>query len=510
MEKENKRKIIIVLILMVVLVGIVAVSYAVWSSKYTQTGINKNVYDCFNISYSETTTQGINLENAFPQLDEDGIQNAPYEVQISNTCDTPVQYNVLLHKSSSSTLDDKYLKVAVDGKSKLLSNAEKLSQPRQLELKSGESFTNSASYIIGSDILGSDMQKTVKVRNWIDENTPENGGQGKTFTFKVTIEAQAGAAKIALFGQKINVRVDQPDFTDTATKSEDVDSGVFIAQDNDGTSYYFRGSSSNNYVKFADYTWRILRINGDGSIRLILKEKDSNLSNTAFNSTYSGYKYVGYTYDNSTPCTKDNPCRSEYNNSATFTNKNHQIINSATNSTIKTTLEKWYHEHLAQKPIKDNKKADEYIAYSTYCNDTSYGSGTDGNSSSNLYYGPYKRIWTDHTPTLECPDPYKQGNTELRDYGGVYKLKIGLISADELSMINQYFNNGYLWHDYWWWTMSPYCAYSSYAYEFYGYYGSIGYYYGVNFTGAVLPVINLKADALNSGNGTVNNPYTVK
>ena len=39
--------------------------------------------------------------------------------------------------------------------------------------------------------------------------------------------------------------------------------------DDYGTTYYYRGKVSNNYVKFAGYYWRIVRINGDGTIRLI-------------------------------------------------------------------------------------------------------------------------------------------------------------------------------------------------------------------------------------------------
>ena len=56
-----------------------------------------------------------------------------------------------------------------------------------------------------------------------------------------------------------------PDFSQVATADE----GMYKVEDDLGMSYYFRGAVENNYVKFAGYWWRIVRINGNGSIRLI-------------------------------------------------------------------------------------------------------------------------------------------------------------------------------------------------------------------------------------------------
>ena len=50
------------------------------------------------------------------------------------------------------------------------------------------------------------------------------------------------------------------------------DEGLISNLDDLGISYYFRGNVTNNYFKFADKMWRIVRINGDNSVRLILDE----------------------------------------------------------------------------------------------------------------------------------------------------------------------------------------------------------------------------------------------
>jgi len=48
------------------------------------------------------------------------------------------------------------------------------------------------------------------------------------------------------------------------------DEGLIESKGDLGTAYYFRGNVSNNYVTFAGHNWRIVKINGDGSIKLVL------------------------------------------------------------------------------------------------------------------------------------------------------------------------------------------------------------------------------------------------
>ena len=59
------------------------------------------------------------------------------------------------------------------------------------------------------------------------------------------------------------------------------------------TTYYFRGAVENNYVSFANNTWRIVRINEDGSVRLI---KQDVIGTSVFNTNYDDAAYVGYMY----------------------------------------------------------------------------------------------------------------------------------------------------------------------------------------------------------------------
>ena len=106
------------------------------------------------------------------------------------------------------------------------------------------------------------------------------------------------------------------------TGIEATDGYLCSAKDAYGTSYYYRGNVTNNYVKFADKYWRIVRINGDGTVRVIYdgtsahangeSSEDRQIGTSAFNlywkkdnvqeSTRSYIYYdnagVGYMYGN--------------------------------------------------------------------------------------------------------------------------------------------------------------------------------------------------------------------
>ncbi len=293
-----------------------------------------------------------------------------------------------------------------------------------------------------------------------------------------------------------------------------------------GTSYYFRGKVD-NYVKFGqgttknspnsktDLIWRIVRVNGDGSIRLVL---DNDLGASDFNRPGTANKYAGYTYDNEQPCTNSSPCTGKdiaTNNEESIGTTDH----GGTNSTIKKKLEAWYYDNL--------KSYDSYITYGTYCNDTSYGSGS-------VNYGAYQRLQANSssvTPQLTCPDPKARSGTQSSDdvdsngyhtYGGVYKLKIGLLSADEIVLAgfkptssSPYpTTSNYLYYtgSYYFWSSSPVSSNTDRAYVYYGYLVNRSLSsYNVDTTSGVRPVINLKTDNLNAtGEGTKENPFVIK
>ncbi len=105
---------------------------------------------------------------------------------------------------------------------------------------------------------------------------------------------------------QITYTITKYNYTQTPASYDTSGVGMYAGEDNDGTTYYYRGSVGGNYVKFNNMYWRIIRVNGDGSVRMIYDgtsahangEASSNrqVTTKAFNSYINDNAYVGYMY----------------------------------------------------------------------------------------------------------------------------------------------------------------------------------------------------------------------
>ena len=290
-------------------------------------------------------------------------------------------------------------------------------------------------------------------------------------------------------------------YTQSEQESDKSDRGLYMMEDQDGKSYYYRGSVSNNYVQFAGYYWRIIRQNGDGSVRLLYAGTSANatgsglqIKTNAFNSTSTNPGYVGYMYGNT------------FNSSYAETHANEN------DSSIKTQLDSWYKTNIVDKGYS------EYIADSGFCNDRSLDSGSDGvSTTANTYFKGHRR-YVNHEPSLICPNASNDLFTVSNEDGNqALTYPIGLITVDELmlgGLADGYLNRlSYTYSSSHYWTMSPsvFFATSTTALEFYAISsGDAGYSFVAN-TFGVRAVINLKADTpITGGIGTANDPYVIK
>ncbi len=329
------------------------------------------------------------------------------------------------------------------------------------------------------------------------------------------------------------------------------DKGVYETVDDYGKSYVFRGTVDNNWVHFANMYWRIIRINGNGTIRLIYagtpKPSEGKWGNTGdnaaiktvsgattinFNDFYSDNKYVGYMFG-----TQKTGRASNENKLTVSYEEAHQ---NNYDSTIKEEIDKWY---IGDTGIKEQYR-NKIDVETGFCSDRqlspeNHGSylgvseQTAGYAKTPTAYAPVHRVWqsgngeswdTTQEPTLKCgnkerdlftgPDAQGTTDSEGNEINGNNKLKtpVGLITSDEVIMAGGLAGNnnyGYwLYTGQYYWTMSPYSG-SSNAVVFYV--GSYGNLRGgaVHDMAGVRPVINLKSDVSISGNGTKDTPYEV-
>ncbi len=287
---------------------------------------------------------------------------------------------------------------------------------------------------------------------------------------KVTVKQSFGERKtlnqiiLNNYGGKDTIKAKgTPDFSKIATSNE----GMFMTEDDDGESYYYRGSA-NNWVDFAGFYWRIIRINGDGSIRMIY-------SGTKDNHRGYGMKIGDSIYNSK----NDSPLSLDYRT-----------------STTKIYIEEWYKNNIL------NKGYDNKIVDAGFCNDMKMIDENNFNS--------YERNIINKSPSLKCPritDLLKQNNNTLT-------YPIGLITLDEASFAGGKYSsaniNYYLYSGFYYRTMTPIN---------YNYNASLAEITNngnivqrpVSFTEGVRPVLSLKSDVIiSTGDGTLNSPYVVK
>ena len=272
--------------------------------------------------------------------------------------------------------------------------------------------------------------------------------------------------------------------------------------------YYYAGNTTNNWVKFANLYWRIIRTNHDSSIRLLYvgtshDTTTGNIGKSVFNTNINSPKYVGYKYGGATSLDT--------------------IRNNTTDSTIKTYIDTWYQNNLTNYT--------KYLSTSAvYCNDRSLGTGQtySASSDSEFNFAPYYRMdygtgGAKANPSYNCTDirdAFSAENTSAKlDY------PISLMTADEIAFAGgvafETMNTPYAWFisnsagtqvSSYWWSLSPNYWDGSYAYVWIWIsvnaslnFDHVGYAYGVR------PAISLKSCTLYStGNGSASDPYTIK
>ena len=376
-------------------------------------------------------------------------------------------------------------------------------------IKGGNFASNNAGDNIAllSGVTANSTPTTYTLYIWIDGNMSNpNTMYNQNFEFRLNASATDETPDFATQTlERLGLTVNEglPDFDQIATTDE----GLFAAQDDYGTSYYFRGAVDNNYVYFANKYWRIIRINGDGSIRMIYdgtvahangeSSEDRQIGTSAYNNNFNDNAYVGYMYGQIGASTYEE----------THANTN--------DSTIKTVVDNWYKTNILDTGYE------EYLADVIYCDDRKLENGGYGTVAT--YYESWDRFMRGslfgYNPVLTCSQKNDRFTVSDTSKGnGVLTYPVGLITADELALAGGKYNTGnnnyYLYTGNYFWTMSSALFVDGHAGSWAesGYTGSyVGIYMQLvdNIYG-VRPVISLKPSVELTGSGTMEDPWIVQ
>ena len=517
-EIKKKQKKVMIYILVISLICVVGVSYAFFTagmSSETSTTVRADA-GTMKITYSGGAN--INLAGIYPK--DDVWATKTIIVTGNNTTDAEMYYKLTL---------------VVD------SNTFKTNDPLQYELVSTNTSTNGdiIPNISKKDITGTSIElgsgHFVKANNarhtyllkiyYSKKATSQNANQGAAFSAHVEITSAKAPKTNGKLSELVlyNNEVKTPITTPGAAISTADEALLASAEDDNGTSYYFRGAVKNNYVEFANKCWRIVRVSGDGSVKLILHNDNTtgaaNPCDAANNSASAAFaRYSGETYKSAfNEKTDDNAYLGFMYGAAGATD--YASTHANTNkSTILTNLETWYNNNISDYADK--------IADTVWCNDktivkdTTYNPSSYGGNATGLGFGINKTWYGAAQRLLSTSGSAGGTGPSLKCNGDLSKInsKVGLITADELAFAGYAYglenSTTYLQEnatDTYWCSLSPGLFNGSYALVWYiiGSSGDFAHVY-VFYTSGVRPSISLKSTTNVTGNGTSEDPYVVK
>ncbi len=551
MNKLIKKQLILILFT-VVLVGtlVVTTSFAVFEDTKSNAQDQKMAVGDLNITF--TGGSAINITNLSPMTDSTAKNqtNNLYTFSIANTGTVPYKFTVKLENNPSYTsnlLPHKYIRYSLNnGTTKFVSDDNGVIEIGTIEAGTTNNYSlrlwvaDAETYKLPDSTLGQEIHLKINV----------DGKAGVILAPAPNGWYDASSGTLLAAIKRDNTVTEPLTVPGTEDYSSTEEALLASTSDDYGTSYYFRGAVTNNYVEYANMCWRIVRITGNGAIKLVLYNYNgltstNNIPSSSTPCNVTGDDLALARYEGDTYTASFN---SSYNDNAyegfmygTVGASSYTAAQANTNpSIILTNLNKWYTNVLS----KQANFNDTQLADTIWCNDksvvtdtafnpdnwslgTNFGYGTNQN-----YYNTTKRLvqassWNagGTGPSLICPNDNLggklskftvndtvNGNGALNGYA-----KIGLLTADEVAFAGGAFNIGNITYyiggntnSSEWCTLSPGDFRGDDA-RVWGVDGSgaIGYA-SVNRNYGVRPSLSLQSGAkISSGIGTATNPYKI-
>ena len=571
---KRNTKLYLMLIVMLVLVVGFGVSYAYFSSPIDNNDSGVNVGSGkLEVEYADETGENIVISNVYPREKE--WLTKEFTIKGTNTTNLAAFYKIKMVIDNNGfealalhyTLDS----VNTDNNGNIIPSISK-------EYIGKDDVNLGQGYFVNTEATSKEHKYTLKIY-FKDTGEDQNYLQEAKFAAHLVVEEgdnatpltpegwdEAGSGTL-LAGIKANYPTVMQPLTNPGKEGSPANEAVLAgAVDDYGMSYYFRGNVTNNYVQFANKCWRIVRVTGDGSIKLVLHNDNENNVASPCASSNSSTSAAFARYSGTTYTTKYN----EQTNDNTYVGFMYGTAGSSTyaethantnKSTILQNLETWYKNNLASYESK--------LADTIWCNDkstktnqtrtmTSLNTTTNkldiisdnypglGYGTNSTLYSGRQRVRTNYYytdtsnkrygpvgtgPTLICPldnDGGKLSKFTVSDTingNGALDYKIGLLTVDEVlyagsidwygyralnysgSSINSYLRENATSN--WYWSFSPDSFFNVADVLGVGGDGDVSLNW-VTYAGGLRPAVSLtSATTISGGNGTSSNPFIV-
>ena len=530
---QKKQTILVVASLLVV---VLSVTLAYFTAQIIGKGKNVTINSAdlkIIFTDSDGSISGTNIEP--------GKWNVTKTFTIENKSNETYKYNIVIQDLVNTFVTNGYLQY------KITSTNNGYNMTKFKDVPKSETATDTILAYSVSIPVGVTQSYTIEFKYANDESVDQSDDMGKKLSGKLFITE--GTEEPTLLSQLLadkSTVLTRTDFSKVLTN--DNTKTLYTSTEDSKTVYYFAGNATDNWVKFGKYQndliryrgyyspvstsykeystmdectsassyntnctehkyanadddiyWRIIRTNSDGSVRLLYHgtsttATDAYIGTSAFNSSYDNIAYVSYMYGSlgSISSAREN----------------------TNNSTIKTTIDNWYISNLEAKGYT------KYLSTTAvYCNDRSI-------SSDSINFGAFTRLGTNKTPSYDCAATEDKFTVDTSTGNGKLTYPIALMTADEVSFAGGLYGaNTPTWYYYnsvngsstgskFWWLLSPLDSSTSGSSMFIvrgsSNPGRLNYNYVYSNNG-VRPALSLKSCVkYSSGDGSANEPYTIK
>ena len=489
---QKKQTILVVASLLVV---VLSVTLAYFTAQIIGKGKNVTINSAdlkIIFTDSDGSISGTNIEP--------GKWNVTKTFTIENKSNETYKYNIVIQDLVNTFVTNGYLQY------KITSTNGGYNMTEFKDVPKSETATDTILAYSVSISVGVTQSYTVEFKYANDESVDQSNDMGKKLSGTLFITEGTEDPNKTLYNQLLvdkSTKLTRTDFSKVLTDNNT--NTLYTGVEDSKTVYYFAGNATDNWVKFGknasnqDLYWRIIRTNSDGSVRLLYHgtsttTTDAYIGTSAFNSSYDNIAYVSYMYGSlgSISSAREN----------------------TNNSTIKTTIDNWYISNLEAKGYT------KYLSTTAvYCNDRSI-------SSDSINFGAFTRLGTNKTPSYDCAATEDKFTVDTSTGNGKLTYPIALMTADEVSFAGGLYGaNTPTWYYYnsvngsstgskFWWLLSPLDSSTSGSSMFIvrgsSNPGRLNYNYVYSNNG-VRPALSLKSCVkYSSGDGSANEPYTIK
>ena len=263
MTKEKNKIILVIILILISLIALVGSSYALLTKSFKSKKLSMEV-GTLKIDFAEGNA--INMANAAPMTDSDGLKSTPYTFTITNGGDINAYYTVSNEEELANTLDTNYLKMRLTG-----------SDGYDSGIKTVKELGTETYKLVDETLLATGKSVTYELRMWISQDAG-NDIQDKIYKSKIVVNGASNKVPLATEKLIAKANAESLDYN-SATDAQKKEMWTFTHEATEQTTaltdYRYIGANPNNYVKFNDELWRIIGVfdtdDGTGKVEKRLK-----------------------------------------------------------------------------------------------------------------------------------------------------------------------------------------------------------------------------------------------